>query len=406
MIQAAPNNEFWGYERESGGAGVRNKVLILPMDRFSNQIAWAVENVVAGVARFITPGDMGKHSKDRDRLFRVVAGLACNPNVHSVLLIGVRADFNYPETRLARVVEFLEQRGKRFEVVMASEHGGMGQATLTAQKIARKMVREAALQRRVPVPLSNLTIGIKCGISDGTSGIAGNPALGAAMDCLVDAGGTVIFSETTEIIGAEAILAERAVDDETRRRILDMVARTEAQARSVGEDIRSINPIPSNIRAGISTLEEKSLGAIAKGGTSTLQGALEYATQPRGNGLHFMDGWMAAHTLIPGLAAAGAQITVFQSGGGDMPFDPPVPAVNPGVVAPTFFMSGNPNLAEKLEIGLDFNSSAVLTGERTLPEIGAEILHALIETASGRLTWGETTNFKDATEVWFDGPFF
>lgn len=406
MTQTASKNEFWGYERDGGRAGVRNKVLILPMDRLSNQIAWSVENFVAGVTRFVTPGDMGKHSKDRDRLFRVIAGFACNPNVHSVLLVGVRGDFNYPETRLARLVEFLQGCGKRFEVVMASDHGGMGQAALTAQKIARGLVRDAALQRRVPVPLSHLTVGIKCGYSDGTSGVAGNPALGAAMDRLVDAGGTVIFSETTEIIGAEQILAERAVDGETRQRILEMVARTEAQAHSVGEDIRSINPIPSNIRAGISTLEEKSLGAIAKGGTTVLQGALDYATQPQRSGLHFMDGWMAGHTLLPGLAAAGAQVTVFQSGGGDLPFDPPVPSINSAVVAPNFFMSGNPNLAEKLDVGLDFSSAAVLTGERTLQEIGREILGALVETANGRLTWAETTNFKDPADVWFDGPFF
>lgn len=397
---------FMGYARNKGRAGVRNKVLLLPIDRYSNQIAWNVENAVADVTRFNCPGDMGRHAKDRDRLYRVMVGLALNPNVHSVVVIGVKPDFNYPETRLARVMKALEDCGKRIEVVMINEHNGMGQTALVAQKITRALVREAALQQRVPVPLSELTIGIKCGISDGTSGISGNPALGAAMDKLVAAGGTVIFSETTEIIGAETLLAERAVDESTRQRILDMVARTEGQAQSVGEDIRSINPIPSNIKAGITTLEEKSLGAIAKGGTTALQGALDYATQPQKHGLHFMDSWMAGNALMPGLSAAGAQISVFQSGGGDMPFDPPVPAINPGIVAPLFFMTGNPKLAEKLEIGLDFNSSAVLTDGKPLPLIGTEILQALVDTASGQLTWGETLNYIETTEVWFDGPFF
>lgn len=397
---------FKGYRRAVGRSGVRNKVLILPLDRYSNQVAWAVANTVAGVTVFQNPGDMGRHGKDRERLFRVMLGLARNPNVHSVVMIGVRMDFNYPETRATRMIEHLEGVGKPIEFVEVAKDGGMGLTTLKAQKIARQLVRDAALQQREDIPLSDLLIGIKCGISDGTSGISGNPALGQAMDRLVEAGGSVIISETTEVIGAEHILAERAVDEETRQRLLAMVAKTEAQARSVGEDIRSINPIPSNIKAGITTLEEKSLGAIAKGGTSPLQGALDYGHQPQGNGLYFMDSWMAGNALMPGLAAAGSQITIFQSGGGDMPDDPPVPAIDPGIVAPLFFMTGNPNLAAKLDIGVDFDSSSVLANPKGLVEIGHKILDELVHTANGQLTWGETTNYKEGIEVWFDGPFF
>ena len=397
---------FKGYRRETGRSGVRNKVLILPVDRYSNQVSWAVANTVAGVTLFQNPGDMGRHGKDRERLYRVMLGMARNANVHSVVLIGVRKDFNYPETRATRLLEELQGAGKKIEFVEVASDGGMGLATLKAQKIARQLVREAALQQREDIPLSELLIGIKCGISDGTSGISGNPALGQAMDRLVEAGGSVIISETTEVIGAEHILAERAVDEETRQRLLAMVAKTEAQARSVGEDIRSINPIPSNIKAGITTLEEKSLGAIAKGGTTALQGALDYGHQPEGNGLYFMDSWMAGNSLMPGLAAAGSQITIFQSGGGDMPFDPPVPAIDPGVVAPLFFMTGNPGLAAKLDIGVDFDSSSVLTNPRGLAEIGDQILDELVLTANGQLTWGETINYKEGIEVWFDGPFF
>lgn len=397
---------FKGYRRETGRSGVRNKVLILPVDRYSNQVSWAVANTVAGVTLFQNPGDMGRHGKDRERLYRVMLGMVRNPNVHSVVMIGVRKDFNYPETRATRLLEELQGAGKKIEFVEVASDGGMGLATLKAQKIARQLVREAALQQREDIPLSELLIGIKCGISDGTSGISGNPALGQAMDRLVEAGGSVIISETTEVIGAEHILAERAVDEETRQRLLAMVAKTEAQARSVGEDIRSINPIPSNIKAGITTLEEKSLGAIAKGGTTALQGALDYGHQPEGRGLYFMDSWMAGNSLMPGLAAAGSQITIFQSGGGDMPFDPPVPAIDPGVVAPLFFMTGNPGLAAKLDIGVDFDSSSVLTNPKGLAEIGDQILDELVLTANGQLTWGETINYKEGIEVWFDGPFF
>jgi altronate dehydratase large subunit len=397
---------FLGYARDTGRAGVRNKVLLLPIDRYSNQVAWTIDQTVAGLSRFTCPGDMGRHARDRDRLFRIMLGLIRNPNVASVLMITVRADFNYPETRAQRLLDAAADCGKPIELVTIDGEGGVGHATLAGERIARQLARAASAQPRVEAPLGDLSVGIKCGVSDGTSGISGNPALGSAMDRLVAAQGTVIFSETTEIIGAEHLLAARAGDEETGRRVLAMAGRVEAAARAVGEDIRSINPIPSNIKAGITTLEEKSLGAIAKGGTTTLRGALDHGVAPDAPGLYFMDGWMAANSLPVALAAAGAQIIVLQSGGGDMPFDPPVPVINPALISPTMFMSGNPQLAAKMPVGLDFDASDVLTGTRSLAEIGDALLDAFVATASGRLTWGETQKYVEVQELWFDGPFF
>lgn len=397
---------FLGYARSRGRAGVRNKVLLLPIDRYANQVAWNIEQTVAGVSRFVCPGDMGRHAQDRERLYALMRGIALNPNVASIVLLSVRADFNYPETRAQRLLDAIGASGKPVEALYLHDAGGVGAATVQGERIARRLVRQASAQPRVEVPLGDITIGIKCGVSDGTSGISGNPALGAAMDRLVERDGTVIFSETTEIIGAEHLLAERAADADTRARVLAMAGRVEAQARAVGEDIRSINPIPSNIKAGISTLEEKSLGAIAKGGTSPLRGALDHGCAPEGRGLYFMDGWMASHSLPAALASAGAQIVVLQSGGGDLPFDPPVPVVNAALVAPMFFMSGNPQLAAKMPIGLDFDAQALLTGARSLAGVGEDLLDALADTASGQLTWGETQRYVEAQELWFDGPFF
>lgn len=397
---------FLGYERARGNAGIRNKVLILPVDRHSNQLAWNIEQLVSGVSRLNCPGDFGRHAADRERLFNIMRGYVLNPNVAAVILVCVRRDYNYPETRVDRLLQSVEGCGKPIETLLIHESGGMGAALVEGERMARSLVRKVALQQRREVPLGHLSVGIKCGVSDGTSGISGNPSLGAAMDILVEAGGTVIFSETTEIIGAETVLAERTRDPADRRRLLEMVARTEAQAKAIGEDIRSINPIPSNIRAGITTLEEKSLGAISKGGTTVLAGVLEHGCQPRNPGLHFMDGWMASNSLPVGLAAAGAQIVVFQSGGGDMPDDPPVPAINPAVVSPLLFMTGNPNLAARMKVGLDFDASAVLRREATLTETGRRLVGLLADTASGQLTWGETQRYIEAQEVWFDGPLF
>lgn len=399
-------DSFLGFERSVGRAGVRNKVLLLPIDRYSNQVAWNIDQTVVGLSRFVCPGDMGRHAADRERLFNIMRGLILNPNVCSVLIITVRSDFNYPETQLSRLQDAVASFGKTVEYLTIHDEGGVGLATLRGERIARSLVRKAAAQPRREVAVGNLSIGIKCGVSDGTSGISGNPALGSAMDFLVERGGTVIFSETTEIIGAENLLADRAADPDTRRRLLEMVARTEAAAKSIGEDIRSINPIPSNIKAGITTLEEKSLGAIAKGGTSPLRGALEHGCAPDQSGLFFMDGWMAGNSLPIALAAAGSQITVLQSGGGDLPNDPPMSVVNPALVSPNFFMSGNPKMAEKSKVGLDFDSSGVLLGTHTLPQIGEELLDVFCNIASGELTWGETQKFTESLEIWFDGPFF
>src|SRR5699024_5510566 len=162
-----------------------------------------------------------------------------------------------------------------------------------------------------------------------------------------------------------------------------------------------INPIPSNIKAGISTLEEQSLGAIAKAGTSALRVVLDLPEAPKDRGLYFMYCWMTGNALLPALAGAGAQITIYQSGGGDMPPDSPVPAINSATVAPVFFMTGNPALSSKLDIGVDYDSSKMLEGGITLADIGEEIIEALINTANGQLTWGETLRYKERVDVWF-----
>ncbi|GHV50429.1 carbohydrate hydrolase [Deltaproteobacteria bacterium] len=400
------HDTFAGFVREQGRAGIRNKVLLLPIDRYSNQIAWQIEQIVPEVTTFPCAGDMGRHAADRERLFAVTCGMATHPNVHSVILLGVKPDFNYPEMQSERLLQAIRASGRPVESIMVNEAGGMGKVILQGQTSARRLVREASRRQREPVPLRQLAIGIKCGVSDSTSGISGNPALGAAIDRLIAAGGAAVFSETTEIIGAEHLLAQRAADGSVRDAILDMAKRCEQRALSVGQDIRSINPIPSNIKAGITTLEEKSLGSIAKGGSTPLVNALEYATSLPGPGLYFMDGWMATNSLLPTLASIGCQIVVLQGGGGDMPYDPPIPVVNAGLVSPAFFMTGNPNLARDTPIGIDFDSSGILSGATDVATTGGHLLQALIETASGQKTWGETLRYQENLEIWFDGPFF
>lgn len=399
-------DHFLGFERTAGRAGIRNHVLLLPIDRYSNETAWHIARTVGGLRRFVCPGDMGRTAADRQRLADVMRGIACNPNVGAVLLIGVDRAFNYPETAADGLIEAIEATGKPVATLFIADAGGAANTVSVGIRRARQLRRDLGRQPRREVPAGDLVIGIKCGTSDGTSGVSGNPSLGAAMDALIDQNGTAIFSETTEIVGAEKLLAARASNRATADRILEMAARIERQAQAIGEDLRSINPIPANIKAGISTLAEKSLGAISKGGSTPLQGALEYAQAPAGRGLYFMDGWMASNSLPLSLAAAGAQITVLQSGGADLPFDPPLAVTNPGLVAPNFYMSGNPVFVSKLEAGLDFDASGVLTATTDLAAVGRALLEELIAVASGMPTYGETLVYEEEKEVWFSGPVF
>lgn len=400
------HDSFLGYERPVGRAGIRNHVLLLPIDRYANETAWTIAQSVKNVRRFVCPGDMGRTAPDRQRLADVMRGIACNPNVGAVVLIGVDADFNYPETHSQLIIDAVAAAQKPIVPLFMAEAGGVAQTVTEGIRQCRLLARDLGRQPRKDVPLGDLSIGIKCGTSDGTSGVSGNPSLGAAMDLLVARDGTAIFSETTEIVGAEDVLAARCADQATAQRILEMAQRIEAQSFAVGEDLRSINPIPANIKAGISTLAEKSLGAISKGGTTPLQGALEYAEAPLGRGLYFMDGWMASNSLPMALAAAGAQITVLQSGGANLPMDPPLAATTPGLVSPNFYMSGNPEFVTKLTAGLDFDASGVLTRSESLTAIGEQLMHEFVSVASGMPTFGETLAYEEEKEIWFDGPAF
>ena len=260
--------------------------------------------------------------------------------------------------------------------------------------------------RREAAPLSKLTIGMKCGDSDATSGLAGNPALGRAVDRLIDAGGTALFSETLELIGAEQTLVQRAKTPEVARRLLRLIAKWEARAASIGEDIRTINPIPENIAAGITTLEEKSLGAVEKTGTRELSGVLDYCERPGEPGLWLMDAWMSSYSLLPSFAAAGAQIVLYQLGGNELPpEDAPLSAVDPGLVAPLLTISGNPRTAKAAGDYLDVSTGGVLLGTETLDAAGEHILEEIVRAANGRATRGETMRYPEPFEVFFEGPF-
>lgn len=398
--------EFWGYSRPDGSVGVRNHVLILPATRNVNYICHRIALAVPGVTTFYTTGEYGRTGGDRKRLARFLTGIARNPNVANVLLIGMPHGYGYPEFQTDALAAEIARSGKRLEVLNVDRCGGLEGTVVQGIRLARELVREATAMRREAAPLSKLTIGMKCGDSDATSGLAGNPALGRAVDRLIDAGGTALFSETLELIGAEQTLVQRAKTPEVAQRLLRLIADWEARAASIGEDIRTINPIPENIAAGITTLEEKSLGAVEKTGTRELSGVLDYCERPGEPGLWLMDAWMSSYSLLPSFAAAGAQIVLYQLGGNELPpEDAPLSAVDPGLVAPLLTISGNPRTAEAAGDYLDVSTGGVLLGTETLDAAGEHILEEIVRTASGRAARGETMRYPEPFEVFFEGPF-
>ena len=397
---------FLGYMRPDGHAGARNNVLILPINRSLNFIASNVARMTRMTKHFEIPAETGRPAKDRETIVRTMIGLMANPNVGGILLMAIKpaASSAYKNMGIERFIEEAKKTGKPWRVVYLTEAGGSYGMLGETLRVARELIVEVSSQRRSICPLSSLTLAVKCGTSDATSGIAGNPCVGAAFDRVVKAGGTAFFSETTEIIGAEDLVAERAVTPEVAAKILAAAKRWEDKALSTGEDIREINPIPANIAAGISTLEEKSLGAIAKSGTQPIQDVLDYAERPAGHGLYFVDAWMSSLSLPLCFTACGAAIVIYQMGGGAMVNHPMMPAINPTVVSPFLYVTGNKNAYARSPDNFDFDSSSIMTGSISIADEGEHLLDHLLDIASGTLTRMESLNYAEQLEVFMEGP--
>ncbi len=392
--------------RANGQAGARNYVLLMPINRSLNFIASSVKKMTNNTRHFEIPAETGRTEVDREVIVRTMTGLMNNANVGGIVLLATKpvTGSAYKNMGADRFIAEAEKTGKPWRMVYLTESGGSYGVLGAALKATREVLLETSGFRRTDCPLSALTLGVKCGTSDATSGIAGNPCVGAAFDRLIDAGGTAFFSETTEIIGAEDIVAARARTPEVGEKILKAAAHWEEKARSTGEDIREINPIPANIAAGISTLEEKSLGAIAKAGHRPIEDVLRYAERPAGHGLYFVDSWMSSLSLPLCFTACGASVVLYQMGGGAMPMHPMMPAINPTVVSPFMYVTGNAKAYEKSPDNFDFDSSAIMTRAEPVEAEGDRLLDHILDVASGRMTKMETLDYAEQLELYMEGP--
>ena len=308
---------------------------------------------------------------------KAIHGMATNPNLGGVILVtlhGVSAE---------TFAEPIAAAGKDVECVVYQDIGGTLRTIEQGTLIAAKMAKKVSGVQRSEQPLSRLVMGVECGGSDFSSGIAGNPALGHAADLLMEAGGSVVLSETAEIMGAEHLMAERAVDDKAASGIVDAIAEMEELARRAGvPDIRRGNPSADNIKGGLTTLAEKSLGAVKKGGSKSLQGVVGYCDPviPDPPGFYFMSTPSPACESMTGLAAGGAQIIGFNTGLGQ-------PSAHPFV--PTVKISGNPATAGNAPDDLDVSVSGILTGEISIEEGGRYIYEEILAVANGKATYTE-----------------
>jgi len=367
--------EFAGYLRPDGSAGVRNTVLVLSILGLTGASARRIARQVPGTTLISMPYGRGQFGEDRAMTRRMLAGFACNPNAAAVLLVG--AD----RLRLDAVAEQVAATGKPVETVALDDcHEDNLALSEQGVRAAARLVRDASRLRRQPLPASLLRLGIECGHTDATSGIAANPLVGRVADRLVDAGGAVVFGETMEWLGAEHALAGRAATPEIGAQIVAAVLTREGWAAASGEDLTGNNPGQENIRGGLSSIEEKSLGAVAKGGSRPVQGVVPHAAPLPGPGLWVMEGPAFSPPSVSGFVAAGAQLVLFTTGAGNSYAD---------ALAPTIKVTANPNTARRLGLQIDFDASALLEGTRE-PEEAADALFAqLLDHASGTRSWGE-----------------
>lgn len=374
---------FYGYKRPDGRVGVRNKVLILPASVCASDTARIIAQQVEGAVTFNNQLGCSQVASDQQYTMDVMAGYAANPNVYGTVVVSLGCE----NCQMDLVVKAIQERtNKPIEQVIIQEVGGTLKAVDIAVRYAKAMAAEASLLQKEEFPMSELIIGTECGGSDPTSGLAANVLIGEMSDRIVAEGGTSILSETTEFIGAEHILARRAATPEVHDRIFEIVHRYEKALQLVGEEVREGNPSPGNKAGGITTLEEKSLGCIHKGGHTPVNAVYDYAKQVEAHqGLVIMDTPGNDPSSVAAMVAGGAQVIVFSSGRG-------TPTGNP--LAPVIKITGNRITFAKMEDNIDVDASPIIYGG-DLKKLGDDFMKLVSEVASGRQTKAEALGFTE-----------
>jgi len=379
---------FEGYVRADGRVGTRNFVGVISSVNCSATVCKAIEKAFAGDALASWPGvdgvvaithgggcGMSGTGEGIELLRRTLRGYAAHPNFAGVLVIGLGCEVN----QVGTLVEPLANASERVRTLTIQDAGGTREAIAAGSALVRELLALAAAARRQPVPASQLTVGLQCGGSDGYSGISANPALGAAVDLLVRHGGTAILSETPEIYGAEHLLTARAARPEVAERLMQRLRWWEDYTGKNGGDMNN-NPSPGNKAGGITTILEKSLGAVAKGGNSGLMDVVEYAEPVDAHGLVFMDTPGYDPVSATGQVAGGANLICFTTGRGSTYGCKPTPSIK---------LATNSAMFERMRMDMDFNAGEIIDGRASVAEAGERLFALMLATASGQRTLSE-----------------
>ena len=375
------NATFFGYKRENGRIGVRNHVIVLPVDDLSNAAAEAVANNIKGTLALPHPYGRLQFGADLDLHFRTLIGTGANPNVAAVVVIGIEDGWT------SRVVDGIKKTGKPVAGFGIEGHGDHETIRRASQQ-AREYLQWASEQRREERPLKELWVSTKCGESDTTSGCGANPTVGNAFDKLYPHGVTMVFGETTELTGGEHLVAARCRTEEVRKKFQFVFDRyQEVINRHKTSDLSESQPTKGNIAGGLTTIEEKALGNIQKIGRKCLvDGVIDKAEMPDKPGLWFMDSSSAAAEMVTLVAAAGYTVHFFPTGQGNVIGNPILPVIK---------ICANPRTVRLMGEHVDVDTSGLLQREINLDQAGDRLLECMLRTANGRLTAAEALGHRE-----------
>jgi len=375
------NRTFQGYRRENGRVGVRNHVIILPVDDLSNAAAEAVANNVKGTLAIPHPYGRLQFGADLDLHFRTLIGAGSNPNVAAVVVIGIEEQWT------KKLVDGIAATGKPVQGFGIELHGDHD-TIMRASKAAKEYLQWASERTRSECPVSELWVSTKCGESDTTSGCGSNPTVGDAFDKLYAAGCTLVFGETTELTGGEQLVAARCRDDKVRADFMRVFNRyQEVIERHKTSDLSDSQPTKGNIAGGLTTIEEKALGNIQKIGRQCIvDGVLDKAEMPTHAGLWFMDSSSAAAEMVTLCAAAGFVVHFFPTGQGNVIGNPILPVIK---------LCANPRTVRTMSEHVDLDTSGLLQREMTMDEAGDKLLDMMFRTVNGRLTAAEALGHRE-----------
>ena len=373
--------EFMGWKRPDGRFGIRNHVLVLPASVCASDVADQISRRVQGKVTFHNQNGCSQVPSDQQLTMDIMAGYAANANVWGTLVVSLGCE----NCQMDLVVDAIRERTcKPIRQLIIQKEGGTLKTVEAGVRVAREMVEQAARETRVSADISNIILGTECGGSDPTSGLAANPLVGMLSDWLVEQGATSILSETPELIGAEHILARRAVNEQVGQQVYDIIYRYEEAMARVGEKIREGNPSPGNKAGGITSLEEKSLGCIHKSGHAQIQAVYDYAKQIDTKGLVIMDTPGNDPSSVAGMVAGGAQLVVFTTGRG-------TPTGHP--IAPVIKITGNRDTFAMMSDNIDIDASPLIYKPKEKQQLFERATEVVMDTINGVPTRAESYGF-------------